>query len=328
METIAVRLKREGYRTYMTGKWHLGRGPGDLPNDHGFDRSFALDASGADNWTTGPTCPCTRKRPGSRTACLPIYLTISTPAFLVDRMIDYLGDAPGARTHRSSPTSLSRPSIFRLQAPEAFIEHYDGAYDIGWHEVRRAAPWARAIELGLIPEGAPLGDMHPALRDWASLDAAERAIATRSMEVNAGMLEAMDFHIGRLIGYLKQRAPTRTRSSWSPPTMGRKAANCDTGENAILDVWLARRATPKRASSSSAAPTPWSPSARSGRAQPPPRAPLQVSRRRRRAARAADHVWTGTPEGARIGRARSCRTSCPRFSRSSAPIPPHRMHVR
>lgn len=48
--TIASRLRQRGYRTYMTGKWHLGHEHGDLPNSHGFDRSFVLDASGADNW--------------------------------------------------------------------------------------------------------------------------------------------------------------------------------------------------------------------------------------------------------------------------------------
>ena len=50
VETIADLLQTHGYETFMTGKWHLGRGQGDLPNDHGFDRSFALGASGADNW--------------------------------------------------------------------------------------------------------------------------------------------------------------------------------------------------------------------------------------------------------------------------------------
>src|SRR5690606_11569213 len=48
--TVATRLREGGYRTYITGKWHLGHGPGDLPNEHGFDRSLVLDASGADNW--------------------------------------------------------------------------------------------------------------------------------------------------------------------------------------------------------------------------------------------------------------------------------------
>jgi arylsulfatase A-like enzyme len=55
--TIATRLKKAGYRTSMAGKWHLGHGENDLPNAHGFDRSLALDASGADNWEQKPYMP-------------------------------------------------------------------------------------------------------------------------------------------------------------------------------------------------------------------------------------------------------------------------------
>ena len=44
----------------MTGKWHLGHADGDtahLPGSHGFDRYYALDASGADNWEQKPYMP-------------------------------------------------------------------------------------------------------------------------------------------------------------------------------------------------------------------------------------------------------------------------------
>ena len=50
VDTIADYLRRGGYQTYMTGKWHLGENVEHLPHRHGFDRSFALAASGADNW--------------------------------------------------------------------------------------------------------------------------------------------------------------------------------------------------------------------------------------------------------------------------------------
>ena len=89
--TVATRLKRAGYRTYMTGKWHLGHGPGDLPNAHGFDRSFALDASGADNWAAEavhavlPDGAVVRGREAGGPARGLLLL-----ALLVDRMIDYL----------------------------------------------------------------------------------------------------------------------------------------------------------------------------------------------------------------------------------------------
>ena len=55
VRTIAERLRDAGYRTYMTGKWHMGsQTVEDLPVSHGFDRSFILDASGADNWEQKP----------------------------------------------------------------------------------------------------------------------------------------------------------------------------------------------------------------------------------------------------------------------------------
>ena len=48
--TIADRLQDKGYRTLMSGKWHMGEDANEMPQNHGFDRSFALAASGADNW--------------------------------------------------------------------------------------------------------------------------------------------------------------------------------------------------------------------------------------------------------------------------------------
>lgn len=35
-------LRDVGYKTYMSGKWHLGLTAGRWPKDRGFDRSFSL----------------------------------------------------------------------------------------------------------------------------------------------------------------------------------------------------------------------------------------------------------------------------------------------
>jgi arylsulfatase/uncharacterized sulfatase len=47
--------------------------------------------------------------------------------------------------------------------------------------------------------------MPDGLRAWETLSEREKALFAKSMAVNAAMLEAMDFHIGRFIGHLKQR---------------------------------------------------------------------------------------------------------------------------
>ena len=55
--TVASRLKESGYDTYITGKWHLGQSETTLPTKRGFDRSYILNASGADNYEQRPYLP-------------------------------------------------------------------------------------------------------------------------------------------------------------------------------------------------------------------------------------------------------------------------------
>ncbi|MEE4299624.1 MAG: arylsulfatase [Pseudomonadales bacterium] len=247
VETLAVRLKREGYRTYMTGKWHLGHGAGDLPNDHGFDRSFVLDASGADNWDDQSYMPLYDEAPwfeDGEPTDLPEEFYSSE--FLVDRMIDYLGDAPEADGPFLAYVAFQAIHI-PLQAPREFIERYDGVYDAGWSELR-AQRHGRAASLGLIPEGAPLAAMHASLRDWDALDEEARARAIRAMEVNAGMLEAMDFHIGRLLDHLRATGVLENTiivvTSDNGPEGGQLLTG-SAGQQAFMRLWLRTHGYPE-----------------------------------------------------------------------------------
>jgi arylsulfatase/uncharacterized sulfatase len=202
--TVASRLKAAGYRTYMTGKWHLSEGGEHLPNRHGFDRSFALEVSGADNWEQKSFMPYYNEAPwyeDGEPARLPEDFYSS--AFIVDSMIDYLE----ADREDGSPffAYLGFQAIhIPVQAPREFTAKYEGVYDDGWHALREAR-WQRARDLGLIPEGAALDDMPPGLRQWETLSEEDRRLYAKSMAVNAGMLEAMDHHIGRLLGYLEEK---------------------------------------------------------------------------------------------------------------------------
>jgi arylsulfatase/uncharacterized sulfatase len=203
VQTIATRLRAAGYRTYMTGKWHLGHGPGDLPADHGFDRSFVLDASGADNWEQKPYMPYYRTADwfeDRERARLPEDFYSSE--FLVDQMIDYLGDG-GTDTPFFAYVAFQAVHI-PVQAPREFTARYEGVFDEGW-SVLREARWRRAQALGLIPAGAGITAMPQRLPSWNSLPATERALYAKSMAVYAGMLEAMDHHIGRLIAHVQAR---------------------------------------------------------------------------------------------------------------------------
>ncbi len=199
--TLAERLKPLGYRTLMTGKWHLGSGEGDLPKAHGFDRSFALDASGADNWEDKSYMPYYADAPWYEDdvpASLPDDFYSSE--FIVDQMMTYMdeGDAEAPFFAYLAFMAVHIP----VQAPPEFTANYAGVYDAGW-DATRTARWERAKERGYVPADAALAPMPANFRPWNSLPAEEQKLYAARMQVNAGMLEAMDHHIGRLVEHLK-----------------------------------------------------------------------------------------------------------------------------
>ena len=199
--TLADRLRTAGYRTLMSGKWHLGETADEMPNSHGFDRSFALAASGADNWDDKSYMPYYEDAPwweDGVEAALPDDFYSSE--FIVDKMIEYLDG-----TNQDQPFFAYLPFQaihIPVQAPAEFIAKYDGVYDEGW-AVLREARFERAQSLGLIESGVPLAEMPSHARKWNELSEDDRELYSAMMEVNAAMLDAMDFHIGRFVEYLK-----------------------------------------------------------------------------------------------------------------------------
>jgi arylsulfatase/uncharacterized sulfatase len=202
VRTLADRLRSLGYRTLMVGKWHLGEEAGAMPQAHGFDRSFALAASGADNWEQRPYIPYYKDAPwyedGVR-AELPRDFYSSR--FIVDKMIAYLD-----QTDPSKPFFAYLPFQaihIPVQAPAEIIARYKGRYDAGWDVLRRDRQ-QRAVALGLVPPGVAMADLPPGYRKWGDLSDEDRVLYAARMEVQAAMLEAMDLHVGRLIDHLKK----------------------------------------------------------------------------------------------------------------------------
>ena len=199
--TLAERLKPLGYRTLMTGKWHLGSGEGDLPKAHGFDRSFALDASGADNWEDKSYMPYYADAPWYEDdvpAGLPDDFYSSE--FIVDQMLTYLDEGDGEAPFFAYLAFMA--VHIPVQAPPEFTANYAGVYDAGW-DATRTARWERARERGYVPADAALAPMPAGFRPWDSLPPEEQKLYAARMQVNAGMLEAMDHHVGRLLEHLK-----------------------------------------------------------------------------------------------------------------------------
>ena len=62
----------------------------------------------------------------------------------------------------------------------------------------------KQVELGIMPAGTPLAERMWFVPDPMLLAPATRAVLGKKMELYAGMMENLDFHVGRLIDHLKK----------------------------------------------------------------------------------------------------------------------------
>ncbi|MGI9287303.1 MAG: sulfatase-like hydrolase/transferase, partial [Pseudomonadales bacterium] len=199
--TVATLLQDSGYHTYMAGKWHLGKTPDLLPSNRGFERTVAMADTGSDNWEQKPYIPIYKKAnwyaDGEETQ-LPEDFYSSR--FLIDKTIEFID------SNRDDGQPFFAYIPFQavhnpVQAPQEFIDKYMGVYDEGWEALRQQRH-ANAIKLGIVPATSGMEGM-ATTGDWNALTAKQKRYQAKRMAVYAGMVEAMDYHIGRLMKHLK-----------------------------------------------------------------------------------------------------------------------------
>jgi arylsulfatase A-like enzyme len=199
--TIADQLRAGGYRTYLTGKWHLGHTPDTLPTARGYDHALALAQSGADNFEDKPNLLIYDKTEWSddgKPAKLPKRFYSST--LIIDRMIGYIdrGRASG-KPFLASVNFIA--NHIPVQARDADIAAYAGRYNAGWTALRQERR-AAAIAKGVMPADVAMVTMGTS-GDWSKLSAEQKRQRAGAMAAYAGMGTAMDREIGRLVTHLK-----------------------------------------------------------------------------------------------------------------------------
>ncbi len=199
--TIAELLQDAGYQTNFSGKWHLGYKEDRLkPINRGFDKTVMMPFSGADNWSDKSYLPNYAKAlwfENGNEIELPDDFYSSQ--FLVDKAIEQIGKGDDNKPFFSY---LCFQAVhIPVQAPRHFTEKYADHYHGGWSKLRHARMKATK-KLGLIPADAPMKQM-ASTEDWEALSPEEKRYNAKRMAVYAGMVDAMDYHIGRLINHLK-----------------------------------------------------------------------------------------------------------------------------
>lgn len=205
--TIAQTLKSAGYRSFMSGKWHLGTND---PTKHGFEEFYGTLVSAkrffdSDHLIRLPEGRIVRKYPKGK-----FYATDA----VTDHAIDFLDTA---RTTPQNPWFLYlayHAPHFPLHAPKEEIAKYADAYHLGWDELRKKR-LARMKELAIVPKSTKLSPrstwrnygetkvgVNPA---WKSLPKERRLDLARRMAIYAGMVDRLDQQIGRVIENLKAK---------------------------------------------------------------------------------------------------------------------------
>lgn len=202
--TIPEVLGSRGYRSYLSGKWHVTRDlaqpTGSWPLQRGFD-DFYGTIVGAGSFYH----PTTLTRGNENVEHEPAE---DSGYFYTDAISDRA--AGYVRTHaREFPdqpffldVSYTAPH-WPLHAHDDDVARYRGRFDEGW-DVLRQRRLGRLVQEGLIDRSWRLSDRDPSQPPWTEVE--HRAWQLRRMEVYAAQVDRMDQGIGRIIEALEATA--------------------------------------------------------------------------------------------------------------------------
>ncbi|OHT19345.1 sulfatase-like hydrolase/transferase [Edaphosphingomonas haloaromaticamans] len=203
--TFVELLRDAGYRTLMSGKWHLGDTPATVPAARGFERSFALLPGGADHFGGSPLDRAVVRGPiyiEDETFVTELPEGFYSSDHFTTRLLDFLEEGRGDERPFFAYLPFSAPH-WPLQAPDAEIAKYRGRYDDG-PDALRARRLDRLKDLGLIAEDVVPHPVVTEAPEWDALSDAERADSARAMEVYAAMVDRIDQNVGRVVDWLKR----------------------------------------------------------------------------------------------------------------------------
>ncbi len=205
-------LRPLGYRSYISGKWHVD----GLPLKNGFDHSYIIDDH---NRHFNPRQHREDDKPLPAVEAGTGYYSSTAVA---DHAIRYLKDH--AANHKETPFFAYVAFIvphFPLQAPAADIARYREKYRAGWDTIRDER-WKRmqALKIGgssLSPIERDVGPPYPfpdAIKKlgtgevtrplaWKDLTDEQREFQAAKMAIHAAMVEVMDREIGRVLNQLR-----------------------------------------------------------------------------------------------------------------------------
>lgn len=201
---LAETLRAAGYRTGMSGKWHLGPRAPHRPVDRGFDEFYGL-TDGAVNYFDPA-----RPDPEFKGGRVRNFFHNTTPVrefpadfYTTDAFADH-AIATMRRFHAEGRPFFHHLAFnaphFPLHAPPADIARYRGKYRGGWDALRRERH-TRQLAAGLVDPKWPLPPADSESYDWAT---ANQPWEDLRMATYAAMVDRMDVAVGRVLRALEE----------------------------------------------------------------------------------------------------------------------------
>ena len=200
--TIAEALEAGGYRSYMSGKWHVSSnveadGPRhSWPNQRGFDDFYGI-LTGAANYYQPRTL--TRNNEAIEAEGAEYFFTDAISSEAVRQIEEHCEQSSGEPFFQF--IAYTAPH-WPLHAHEEDIAKYKGRFDRGWDQLRKERH-ERMVEKGILKKSWALSERDPDVGPWENQD--NKEWEARRMEVYAAQIDRMDQGIGRVINTLAQR---------------------------------------------------------------------------------------------------------------------------
>ena len=204
--TLAEVLKSAGYKTLMTGKWHVGHKEGQWPTDRGFDRFYGIHKhvdsyykalKGCEVYLDDSLLISANETPVN-------HLNPEQEWYTTDVFTDYAIEFIKEESDDEKPFFLYlayNAPHFPLEAPLEDIKKYEGTYMEGWNK-RRKEKLERMKQMGVLPAGTELSPSENAI--WDTIPIEDKKELDFRRAIYAAQIDRMDQNIGRLISYLEE----------------------------------------------------------------------------------------------------------------------------
>ena len=205
--TLAEVLKEAGYKTLMSGKWHVGhKEEAQWPSNRGFDRFYGIHThvdsyykvlEAAEVYLDGKIhipasdIPVNDMNPGQEWYTTDVF---------TDYAVKFIDEASKTEQPFFMYLAYNAPH-WPLEAPIKDVEKYRGKYRLGWDKLREEK-FIRMKKIGIIPPNEILPPSENTKWDTLS-DDVKMEMAFRR-EIYAAQIDRLDQNIGRVIHHLEK----------------------------------------------------------------------------------------------------------------------------